>query len=118
MGTLLITRPEHDASTYYLSKWSEKIIDKAKDRSIDIIDLHREKANRGRVIGTLEKRCPKLVVLNGHGSDNSVKGHNNEPILKEDDSEAIKDKIFYARSCRSAKSLVGVFRGQRSQRVL
>lgn len=103
--TLLITRPEHDASTYYLSKWSEKIIDKAKDKSINVIDLHRKKANRDRVIGILKKRGPKLVILNGHGSDISVQGHNNEIILKEDDSEAIKDKIIYARSCRSAKSL-------------
>jgi len=53
--TLLITRPEHDAGTRYLSKWSEKIIDIAKDKGINVIDLHREKAGRDRVIGTLEK---------------------------------------------------------------
>jgi len=103
--TLLITRPEHEAPIYYLSKWSEKIIDIAKDKGIDVIDLHRKKANRDRVIGTLEKRGPKLVVLNGHGSDISVQGHNNETILREEDSKAVKDKIIYARSCRSAKRL-------------
>ena len=101
---LLITRPEHDAGTNYLSKWSKKIIDLAVDRGIKVIDLHREKASRNRVIGTLEKTGTKLVILNGHGSDNSVHGHNNEVILKEDDSKAVKDKIIYARSCRSAKS--------------
>ena len=103
--TLLITRPEHDSGTNYLSKWSEEIIDLAEDKSIKVIDLHREKANRDRVIGTLEKTGTKLVVLNGHGSDNSVHGHNNEVILKEGDTRAVKDKIIYARSCRSAKSL-------------
>ena len=102
---LLITRPEHDAGTNYLSKWSKKIIDLAVDRGIKVIDLHREKASRNRVIGTLEKTGTKLVILNGHGSDNSVHGHNNEVILKEDDSKAVKDKIIFARSCRSAKSL-------------
>jgi len=104
-GTLLITRPEHDEPTYYLSKWSEQIIDKAKNKNVKVIDLHRDKANRGRVIGILEKRKPKLVVLNGHGSDISVYGHDDEIILKENDSEAMKGKIIYARCCKSAKSL-------------
>ncbi len=103
--TLLITRPEHDDGTTYLSKWSKKIIDLAEGRSIKVIDLHRERANRDTVIGILEKRGPKLIVLNGHGSDNSVHGHNDEVILKEGDAKAVKDKIIYARSCRSAKSL-------------
>jgi len=31
--------------------------------------LHREKANKERVVGTLEKTNAKLVVFNGHGSD-------------------------------------------------
>jgi len=103
--SMLITRPEHDPATYYLSKWSEKIINKAKEKSVKVIDLHRDKANRKRVIGTLEKVGPRLIILNGHGSDISVQGHDNEIILDKGDREAIKDKIIYARSCRSAKSL-------------
>ena len=105
MGTLLITRPEHDAATHCLSKWSEKIIDIADKKNIKVIDLHREKANRGRVAGILKKGIAKLVVLNGHGSDTSVHGHDNETILKEDDSDVVKDKIIFARACRSAKKL-------------
>ena len=92
MGTLLITRPEHDPATYCLSKWSEKIIDVAKKKNINVIDLHRGKANRSRVAGTLKKGIAKLVVLNGHGSDSTVHGHDNEIILKEDDGDVVKDK--------------------------
>jgi len=103
--TLLITRPEHDCATRYLSTWSEEIIQKGKKKGICVIDLYRDKANRARVVGTLEKTNPKLVVLNGHGSENSVKGHNGEVILKADDKKAVKDKIIYARSCKSAKKL-------------
>ena len=72
MGTLLITRPEHDPATHCLSKWSEKIIDAAKKKNINVIDLHRKKANRDRVAGTLKKGIAKLVVLNGHGSDSKI----------------------------------------------
>lgn len=73
--SLLITRPEHDITTRYLSKWSKKIIKEASKKGINIIDLWRGKANRKRVIGILEKRNPNGVFLNGHGSDKFVAGH-------------------------------------------
>ena len=38
-STLLITRPEHDVTTHYLSKWSEKIIKEAKNKGKSAIDL-------------------------------------------------------------------------------
>ena len=103
--SLLITRPEHDITTRYLSRWSEKVIKKASRKGIDIIDLCRDKANRKRVIGILEKRNPNWVFLNGHGSDNLVAGHNNEIILKDSDKKAVNLKIIIARSCKSAKGL-------------
>lgn len=103
--SLLITRPEHDETTLYLSKWSEKIIKEAKRKGINVIDLYRDKAIRNRVVGTLEKASPKLVILNGHGSEDCVMGHNNDVILKYDDEKAVKSKIIYARSCKSAKIL-------------
>lgn len=102
---LLISRPEHDEPTHYLSKWSQQIIDMAKQRKVGVIDLHREKANRNRVIGTLEKTAAKLVVFNGHGNDNCIHGHNDEIILKGNDNTAMQGKIIYARSCKSAKNL-------------
>jgi len=103
--SLLITRPEHDPTTFYLSQWSKTIIEEAKRKGIKVIDLHRKKANRKKVIGILEKRNPKLVILNGHGDDSSVAGYNDEIILKEGDKKAVESKIIFARSCKSAKSL-------------
>lgn len=106
MGSLLlITRPEHDVTTRYLSKWSEKIIKEARNKGKSVIDLFRGKANRNRLISTLEKRNPGLVVLNGHGSENYVRGHNNEIILRGGDKKALNSKIIFARSCKSAKTL-------------
>ncbi len=106
MGNLLlITRPEYDVTTRYLSQWSEKIIKEAKNKGRSVIDLFRSKANRKRVISTLEKRSPGLVVLNGHGSENYVTGHDNEVILKDGDRKAVSSKIIFARSCKSAKIL-------------
>lgn len=102
---LLITRPEHDVTTRYLSRWSEKIIEEARRKGINIIDLWRGKANRKRVIGILEKRNPNGAFLNGHGGDTFVAGHDNEIILKDSDKKAVNSKIIIARSCKSANGL-------------
>jgi len=104
-SSLLITRPENDFTTRYLSKWSEEIIKEARSKGINVIDLWRDKANRDRVIGTLEKTNPRIVFLNGHGSDKFVTGHDNEIILQEGDGRAVSSKIIFARSCKSAKIL-------------
>ncbi|MBI2604008.1 MAG: hypothetical protein HYW56_00515 [Candidatus Harrisonbacteria bacterium] len=69
-----------------------------------VVDLEGEKATRERFIGTLEKKSPRFVFLNGHGNENVVCGHDDEILLKESDV-AVKDKILYARACKSAKQL-------------
>ena len=102
---LLITRPEHDEVTLYLSKWSKHIIDEAQNKSFDVIDLHRTKANKERMIGTLEKRLVSLAVINGHGSSDAVAGHDNEILANDQNKSSLKGTVVYARSCQSAKKL-------------
>lgn len=105
--SLLITRPEHDLTTLYISKWSEKVINEARRKNVDITDLHREKANKNRVLGILKKKAgiKMLVIFNGHGNTDMVMGHDNEPLVDKDDADVLSNKIIYARSCRSAKVL-------------
>lgn len=105
--SLLITRPEHDLTTRYISKWSEKVIDEVNGKGVEITDLHREKANKGRVLGILKKKAgmKMLVVLNGHGSADTVTGHNDEPLITKENAEVLATKLVYARSCQSAKTL-------------
>ncbi len=97
-GPLLITRPENDPPTHYLAKWSEEIIDKAKEKNVRVIDLHRDRSTRKGTIGRMEKMGPALVVLNGHGDDNCVTGHENEVILKASDKKAVESKIIFAKT--------------------
>jgi hypothetical protein len=103
--TLLITRPEYEAPTLYLSKWSEDIIKEAETKGFKVIDLRRDKANKKRVVGTLEKTNAKFVVFNGHGNDAVIYGQDNEAILEMSDTKAVKNKIIYARACRAASIL-------------
>lgn len=103
---LLLTRPEHDYATRYLSAWTEKCFKLAEDKGYSIIDLPRKRANRQEVESVLSKRNPNLVVVNGHGSDNSVTGHDNMPlVIAGVNSSLLQGKITYAISCCSAQVL-------------
>ncbi len=104
--TYLITRPEHDDTTHYLSKWCEETITLARSKGLKVLDLHREKAVRKEFEERIDKLSPRLIVLNGHGDTDKVTGNNKEPILVAGDNEGLlRDKIVYAISCSSAKLL-------------
>src|SRR3989338_9661118 len=106
MSKLLITRPEHDPGTRYLSRWSERVIEEAQKRNFDVIDLHKEKATRKEFEGRVKKIQPEFILINGHGSENSVTGHDNEVLVQHGDNEALlHNRITYAVSCDSAAVL-------------
>jgi hypothetical protein len=102
----LLTRPEHDDTTYYLSKWAEDTAVFARQKQIRVIDLNRERANKAEVESILERVSPQFVVFNGHGDERCVTGHNNTPMVEAGVNEQLlKSKIVYAISCSSAKEL-------------
>ncbi|MBI2664503.1 hypothetical protein HYX10_04135 [Candidatus Woesearchaeota archaeon] len=104
--TYLLTRPEHDATTYYLSKWAGETVPYAEKKGIRVLDLHGKRANKREVESMLKSFSPGLVVLNGHGNKSTVTGYNDEPILEAGKNEALlRSKIVYAISCSSAKEL-------------
>ncbi len=106
MTTYLITRPEHDNTTHYLSNWSKETIISARERRIKVLDIHREKAIKSNVESGINKLSPTLIVFNGHGDDNTITGHKNQPIITAGENEKLLNlKIVYAISCRSAKNL-------------
>ncbi len=102
----LITRPEHDDTTYYPSSWSRGTIEKAENHGIRTIDLHRQKAVKKEVESRIKKFAPRLIVLNGHGDENRVTGHKNQPvIIAGENDKVLQSAIVYAISCKSAKNL-------------
>lgn len=104
--TILITRPEHDDTTYYLSNWSKKFLNIAKQKGIKIFDLKRKRANKEEVTSFLLKKNPNFVIFNGHGNDDLIAGHKDEILIKTGKNEhLLKSKIIYAISCKSAKKL-------------
>lgn len=105
-ANILITRPEHDDTTAYLSAWCHESVKPAISKGFRIIDLHRERANKKEFESIIKDKSPKFVVLNGHGSENHVAGHKNYPLVISGENEhLLKEKIVYAISCSSAKVL-------------
>ncbi len=103
---MVITRPNHDLTTTYLSTWSESLITETKKRGGKVADLFGRRANRREFESVIRKTKPALVVMNGHGSADSVTGYDNVPLVVVDDNEKIlSDAVVYARSCQSASKL-------------
>lgn len=104
--TFLITRPNYDPTTRYISCWSEKIIEEARSKGKKVIDLKGSKANKKELTGRINKLNPSLVVLNGHGNEDSIAGQDNKVLIKSGDNENIlHSRITYAVSCCCAKIL-------------
>jgi len=103
---MLVTRPQYDIPTRYLSAWAEEIIDFAKKKGVDVVDLAKEKANKNDFIGRMQKIRPDIVFLNGHGDDDCVTGHDYGVLIKaHENDDLLVGLITYALSCNSGKSL-------------
>jgi len=103
---MVLTRPEHDPTTFYCSEWAKEVIDEAKRKGLDYIDLKRERANKKEVEGILRDKQPGFIFFNGHGDEKTVCGHQNEPLIQIDlNEDLLKFKITYSIACSSAKEL-------------
>lgn len=104
--SLLITRPNYDPTTIYLYYWSKSVIDLAKIKGFQIVDLSGDKANKQDFLGRLRKAKPAFLFFNGHGSETTILGQNEEVLISVNDKMDIKNNtIIYSRSCSSAKIL-------------
>jgi len=105
-GSFLLTRPDHEPTVSYLFAWAEKVLKSSQKKNIFSIDLPGKEANKNKFVSSIKKFKPAFIFLNGHGSQNSVTGFDNKPILSFADNEEItRDAVIYALSCQSAKRL-------------
>jgi len=103
---ILVTRPEHDQTTKYLSCYAKLVIKYAENKGIQVKDFKSGNVKKGEFSKFIQKQNPKLLFLNGHGGADSIEGEKGEIIIrKNDNDELLKGKITYARSCFAALSL-------------
>lgn len=105
-GTLLVTRPKYDDTTYYLFYWAGEIIKLAKQKGIKTLDLGRERAIKDELESMVAKMQPSFIFFNGHGNVDCITGCDNKILVRVGDNEKILEaKSVYALSCSSAKEL-------------
>lgn len=105
MGVIM-TLPRHDEATEYLAQFSVHIEDEAQRKNIAVKKLKDKDANRKEFEKAVEKLDYKMVVFNGHGSDESVYGYDDEVIVEVGANDhLLNKKITYARVCDAASIL-------------
>ena len=102
---LLVTRPKYDDGTEYLSAYALEVLKEAKKSNASVKDFEGKEANKENVEKYLKSKNPKLIFLNGHGSECEIYGHKEEVIFSLDNVNLLKNKITYARACFSASIL-------------
>ncbi len=102
---VLITRPEHDTATFYLSKWSEPLIKKCKNKGFRVFDLKGSKANIERFNSIVSSKKPSFLILNGHGTKNAIFGQDNKQLLSMKNLDLPGKPIIYSVACETASGL-------------
>ncbi|HBC44707.1 MAG: hypothetical protein UX08_C0002G0012 [Candidatus Collierbacteria bacterium GW2011_GWB1_45_35] len=106
MAGIIITRPNHDQITTYISLWSEAVILFAKTKGHSIFDLFSKKADRKSLEQYLTTNNLSFLFLNGHGSSDEICGYNDEVLLDDETQPTlILGLIIYARSCNAGENL-------------
>ena len=99
---LLITCPEYDDGTAYLTYFSRLIIEEALNKSIKTKKIKDENLNAKDFSEIMEKLDYRLVVFNGHGLPDSIYGYKGNIIVKLGQNDnSLKERIIYARACNA-----------------
>lgn len=109
MSTILFTDPAHDEATKVLSGWIKSVSDyisglEAEDHKV--VGLNGDAVTKQNFIGKCVECSPRLIMINGHGNQSTLCGHNDEPIVEEDNENVhFQQSIVHALACAAAKSL-------------
>ena len=103
--SVLVTCPDYDRMTRYLSVWAEKLMNEVQVHGNEVYTLKEAEVVRDKFESFVKKMQPAFLFINGHGAADRIAGHDHEIILDKDNVGLLKGKIVYALSCQSAKEL-------------
>ncbi len=104
-ASILVTRPNHDRMTRYLSAWAGKFMDEAAAKGHTVHTLKDKKVTKTNFESMVAKVRPEVIFINGHGGEDRIGGHDNEVILDADSCSITVGAKVYALSCKTAVSL-------------
>lgn len=74
--------PDHDDLTRYASAWSDEILLKTAERvGIKPIISKGKNVVKSQVTENITSKNPRFIFFNGHGSDTTIGGYRNEPLI-------------------------------------
>lgn len=100
MKGFLITRVNYDKVNRYIYAWCEELLAFAK-KNWAVYELSGHKANRKNVESYLKKQKPSLVILNGHGTADTVLGHNHQDLIstQHQNEHLLQGMNVFIRAC-------------------
>lgn len=105
-NSVLVTKPNFDQATSYLSAWADLVIEEAKKRNLKVFELKGKQATRKLFEKRVKKNDPALIAFNGHGRNDRILGNKKEVLVKAGENERyLGSRIIHSLSCSSAKQL-------------
>ncbi|MHA1827032.1 MAG: hypothetical protein ACTSX6_00140 [Candidatus Heimdallarchaeaceae archaeon] len=103
---LLVVRSNHDVPTRYASVYLSKVINLANLFGYRIVDLKNELATRDLFVKYVSATNPDIIILAGHGHEDSVNGWREETILKAGvDDRLLEGKVIVGLTCLAGRKL-------------
>lgn len=102
---IIITLPRHDDVTEYLFQFSKEIEKTISEKGINIKILKDDEANKEEFEKVVNKLNYKMIIFNGHGSNNEINGQKGFIISLGINHNLLKERIVYARSCNAGAEL-------------
>lgn len=107
MRVVVVTNPSDDTPTEYLQTWVQEVIEAAeKLADTKVHELKGKDATKKNLATLVEKVHPSLILFNGHGDHDCIRGFRGEILIKADENVALLEgKIVHALACQSARTL-------------
>jgi hypothetical protein len=106
MVKIVLIRPSYETTTRYLYIWNQKVVDRTREKEMNIVDLKKKQAARNNLINVLSQNDPDYVFLNGHGAPDFITGQNGEILIQAGVNEGVlAGKHVHALSCDTGKIL-------------
>lgn len=104
-STILITAPNYDMMTRYLSAWAGSYAEDMLAHNHQVHVLKEDKVNKTNFHGYINKNHPNVIIINGHGAEDRIAGHEHDIIIESQDAGVFAGSEIYALSCKSASVL-------------
>lgn len=103
---MIITLPDYDPVTHYISTYARKIIEIAETHGIKPLILEGKNATKEKVTRAIKSTKPEFIAFNGHGNETAIGGHDDELLIAlGENEELLEGRIIHSFVCSSGKVL-------------